>query len=332
MTRVTKSQRARSTPAGIPRVVFYCRVSTDEQEERGTIESQRSYLHERYRVDFREDAPAATRMQLVGEYTDDGYSGAKPLTERPGATRLMADAAAGVFDAVIVYKVDRLGRSVRVLVDAHDELELYGVAIMSATEPFDTRPGPQQAIGKFVFQLLGSIAELERSTIKMRTMDGKYRVASEGKFINGVVPFGFAVDDLDHLVPSQLLVPQLGISESSLVRQIFERVAGGESCQSIADGLARAGVPSTRRIFNKEHRRMVTTGRAAARWTYRRVWETIRNPVYKGVRLLSFDQRELEQRVVPIVSDALWAAANTRLRRRRWTSALNDLTPFQEAN
>lgn len=322
MSRVTKLQKARSTlvkPIGTLRVVFYCRVSTDEQEERGTIESQRSYLHERYRVDFRDDAPAATRMQLVGEYSDDGYSGAKPLNERPGARQMMEDAAAGKFDVVIVYKVDRLGRSVRVLVDAHDELELYGVAITSATEPFDTRPGPQQAIGKFVFQLLGSIAELERSTIKMRTMDGKHRVAKEGKFINGTVPFGFEVDNLDHLVPSQILVPQLGISEGTLVHQIFERVAAGQSCYSVADWLTKSGVASTRRMFNKEHRRLTEAGNTSPVWGNRRVWETIRNPVYKGVRLLSFDQREMEQSVAPIVSESLWDMANAQMKvNNRW--------------
>ena len=69
---------------------------------------------------------------------------------------------------VIVYRLDRLGRTARVLLDAHDQLASFGVAISSATEPFDTRT----SIGRFVFQLLGSIAELERETARqlLRTL------------------------------------------------------------------------------------------------------------------------------------------------------------------
>ena len=61
-------------------------------------------------------------MRYIGEYTDEGWSGTIPLCDRPGGARLLEDARDGKFDVVIVYKVDRLGRSARVLLDAHDEL------------------------------------------------------------------------------------------------------------------------------------------------------------------------------------------------------------------
>jgi len=308
--------------AGVLRVVFYYRVSTDEQEEKGTVEAQRIYLHDKFRADFRDDAPTAVRMQLVGEYCDDGWSGAKALGDRPDGRRLLDDARAGMFDVVIIYKLDRLGRSARVLIDAHDELERCNVAITSATEPFDTRPGPQQAIGRFVFQLLASLAELERATIRERTMNGKHRVASAGEFINGLVPFGFDVVD-NHLVPSRRAVEMLAITESELVQQIFERVAAGETCYAVADWLADAGVPSTQRWFNKQHQR--STDKTNGRWNNQRVWATIKNVVYKGERNLSFDQRDLDQSVPGIVSESVWQTANDRLKRNnKWNGTHDD--------
>src|SRR5262249_28732529 len=159
------------------------------------------------------------------------------------------------------------------------------------------------AIGRFVFQLLASIAELERATIETRTMDGKHRVAREGRFVNGAVPFGFDVDDRDMLAPSARLVAGLGISEAELVGQLFERVAAGESCYALADWMNAAGVPSTRRLFNKEHRRMVEVTATAQTdgpvWSNQRVWWMIRNPAYKGERTLNFDQRTVDQLIQP---------------------------------
>ena len=99
-----------------------------------------------------------------------------------------------------------------------------------------------QAIGKFIFQLLGSIAELERSTIQARTMGGKFRVANSGKFVNGQVAFGYTVDDNDVLVPNQTIVPEVGMPEAQIVVEIFERVVRGDTCYAIADWLLDAGV------------------------------------------------------------------------------------------
>lgn len=322
MSRVTNQRRKQKlqpvdVERVVPRAAFYKRVSSDEQEERGTIASQGDYLAERYRADFRIDAPLGVRMEYVGEYADDGWSGAIPLRDRPAGRRLLEDAAAGKFDVVIVYKVDRLGRRARVLIEAHDELEAHGVAITSATEPFDTRPGPQQHIGRFVFQLLASIAELDRATIAMNTMNGKQRVARERRFVNGCVPFGYDVDEHEHLVPSQRRVEQVDMTESDIVRDIFNRAAAGYSCYQTAEWLSHAGVPSKRYHYNKQLHQLVDSRNTASVWTSRRVWETIRNPVYKGERVLSFGMNDLEHAVDKLVSPEVWAMANKHIRRAR---------------
>jgi site-specific DNA recombinase len=297
------------------RVCFYCRVSTDEQADQNTVQLQLDYLRSRYKADFEGHGPVP--MVFAGELVDEGWSGAIPLSDRPDGARALEWARDGKFDVLAVYKVDRLGRTARVLLDAHADLENHEVALTSATEPFDTRPGPMQAFGRFVFQLLGSIAEFERSTIQARTMGGKLRVAKEGQFINGQVPFGFTVSASGLLVPNRAIVPELGIPESDLVAQLFERIAAGESCYGLAEWLTDNGVVSPRRWFNKEHQRLVEADKDdTQQWTNRRVWETIRNTVYKGERNLNFDQVEHQQTIKePIVTPALWESANERMKR-----------------
>ena len=125
-----------------------------------------------------------------------------------------------------------------------------------------------QAIGKFIFQLLGSIAGLERSTIQARTMGGKFRVANSGKFVNGQVAFGYTVDDNDVLVPDRTIM-RVGVREAQIVVEIFERVVRGDTCYAIADWLLDAGVVSPRRWFNKEHRRLTSANGSAPSWNQR---------------------------------------------------------------
>jgi site-specific DNA recombinase len=317
MTSATNRRRklrlVEPTAHALQRVAFNCRVSTDEQAEQNTIVLQLEYLRGRFRPDF--DGAGPVPMELVAEFVDEGWSGAIPLEDRPGGARALEAARDGKIDVLALYKVDRLGRKASVLLEAHDALEAHRVAITSATEPFDTRPGPMQAFGVFVFQLLGSIAQLERSTIEMRTMGGKLRVAREGEFVNGQVPFGYKVTPAGLLVPNDTIVPELGVAESDLVTELFARIAGGESTYALGDWLAEMGVHSPRRWYNKDLQRL-TVAATAPPWSNRRVWETIRNETYKGERLLSFGLQEHTQEVPPLVSSELWDQANERMKER----------------
>jgi len=130
-------------------------VSTEDQAERQTITAQTEFLR-RY-CDLHD-------LPVAGVYVDDGVSGATALEDRPEGRRLLQDAEDGAFTAVLVYRLDRLGRSLTSLLAAHERLDRAGVAIRSGTEPFDTA----SPIGKFLFSLLGSMAELERATVSER--------------------------------------------------------------------------------------------------------------------------------------------------------------------
>jgi hypothetical protein len=138
------------------KVALLLRVSSEEQRERETIEIQREFLQEYCRL---------YNLEVAQIYADDGVSGTIPLHERPEGRQLLEDAKVGTFSTVLVYRLDRLGRSLLVTVEAHDRLQALGVALKSATEPIDT----SNPSGRLIFQMLASFAEYERETIRERT-------------------------------------------------------------------------------------------------------------------------------------------------------------------
>jgi len=154
----------------------------------------------------------ATVSSTTGVYVDDGVSGATPLEERPEGHRLLQDAEAGAFPAVLIYWLGRLGRSLKTILAAHERLDRVGVALRSGTEPFDTA----SPIGKLLFSLLGSMTELERATIAERTTRGRDRVAREGRYTGGVIPVGYDLSEGRQLIPSSRIVPGLGITEAEV--------------------------------------------------------------------------------------------------------------------
>src|SRR5215211_4451570 len=179
-------------------VALYLRVSSEEQRDRETIEIQDEFL-EQYR--------ALYELEVADIYKDDGISGTIPLHERSEGKRLLEDAKAGKFGAVLVYKLDRLGRSLLIIVDAHDRLQAAGVSLRSATEAIDT----STASGRLIFQMLASFAEYERETIGERTRAGFHRALRNGKF-PGRIPYGYK------LAPGGLEIVE---EEAAVVREIF---------------------------------------------------------------------------------------------------------------
>ena len=180
------------------------RVRSEDQADRGTIDAQRDFLRQ-----------FATLYQLpvADEYADDGITGTLSLGERPEGRRLLQDAEAGRFGCVIVYRLTRLGRSLKALTEAHDILSQFKVTIRSATEPFDT----STPIGTFLFQLLGSLAELDRAQVLEQLARGRNRVVRNGKWTNGPLPFGYTIDSERCLVASARWVEALGLTEAEVV-------------------------------------------------------------------------------------------------------------------
>ncbi len=193
------------------RIALLLRVSSEEQRERETIEIQEEFL---------EQYCGLYQLDVADIYKDDGVSGTIPLHERPAGRRLLEDAREGKFDSVLVYKLDRLGRSLLVIVDAHDRLQQAGVALRSATEPVDT----STPSGRLIFQMLASFAEYERGTIRERTQAGLHRALRNSKF-SGRIPYGYRRSPDE---TGLTLVEE----EAQVVRQIIANIAAGATLYS----------------------------------------------------------------------------------------------------
>src|SRR5918993_1483917 len=174
------------------KVALYLRVSSDEQRERESIKTQREFFEQYCKL---------YGLEVTETYADDGVSGTIPLYERPEGRRLLEDAQAEKFETLLVYRLDRLGRSLLVIVDAHDRLQLAGASLRSATEPIDT----SNPSGRLIFQMLASFAEYERETIWERTRAGLHRAFRGGKYI-GRVPYGYNLSASSEADESNLVV------------------------------------------------------------------------------------------------------------------------------
>ena len=284
-----------------PRVALYARVSTEDQAERQTIHSQLNFLRKYCELH---------QIDVAGVYVDDGISGTIPLEDRPEGRRLLEDAAARACTAVLVYRLDRLARSLKALLDAHERLDRAGVAIRSATEPFDTA----SPIGKFLFSLLGSMAELERSTISERMTMGRDRVARDGRYTGGPIPTGLTLTADNHFTPSERAMPALGVTEADFVRDLFRRVADGETTLNAErQRLSVLGVPHYQRYGGSNGRAIERTGR----WGLSTLSSIIHNPIYKGAGEVRSCHGTLERPAEPLIDVETWERAQTALTRNR---------------
>src|SRR5215212_1140062 len=293
-------------PEAAQAVAIYARVSTEDQAERATIQSQLDFL--RRFVDLHD-------LPVAGEYIDDGISGTVPLADRPEGSRLLRDAEAGRFSAVLVYRVDRLGRSLRALLGPHDTLAASGVAIRSSTEPIDTTT----PIGSFIFSLLGSMAELEKETIAERTSSGRVRATTAGGYTGGKIPFGYDLNDDRQFIPSERPVPQLGMTEAGLLADVFRRVARGET--TIRGEVARLnalGVVMPTRYGGE--RGTVKEGP----WRLSTLATLLHSTMYKGQYTLKSRYAGEVTRPMPALVDAdTWQRAQEALRRNQTWSRKN---------
>lgn len=159
----SRVKRAQAVPATIGRVALYARVSTlNGQDPEMQLSELREYAGRR-------------EWQITEEYTDEGISGAKE--SRPALNRLMLDAQRRKFDAVLVWKIDRFGRSLKHLVNALAELGAFGVAFISLRDNLDL----STPSGRLMFQIIGAMAEFERALIQERVRAGLRNARAKGR-------------------------------------------------------------------------------------------------------------------------------------------------------
>jgi DNA invertase Pin-like site-specific DNA recombinase len=189
------------------KVAIYCRCSTAEQSVAVQLEGLREYAQVR-------------RFEVVAEYLDEGVSGAK--ARRPALDRLLADAHRRRFDAVLCWKLDRLGRSLVHLLRLVEQFEALGVDLVSLGDPGLDTTSPH---GRLVFSMLGAVAEFERSLIVERTRAGVAAARRRGKKLGrprARVDLAHAQELLERGEPLAAVAKRFGVARSTLRERLAE--------------------------------------------------------------------------------------------------------------
>ncbi|MCA9559508.1 MAG: recombinase family protein, partial [Myxococcales bacterium] len=201
MTR--RRNGAAASPPEARRCAIYTRKSTSMglDQEFNSLDAQRECC-EQYIA-----ARSHEGWQLVPEHYDDGgFTGAN--IDRPAFQHLLADVEAGKLDVVVVYKVDRLSRSLLDFAQVMARFNRADVAFVSVTQNFSTA----DAMGRLTLNMLMSFSEFEREMIAERTRDKIAAARRRGKWTGGPVPLGYDVVD------KKLVVNDL---EAVVVRELF---------------------------------------------------------------------------------------------------------------
>ncbi|WJQ03258.1 recombinase family protein [Geobacillus stearothermophilus] len=259
------------------KVATYVRVSTDEQAKEGfSIPAQR----ERLRA-FCE----SQGWEIVQEYIEEGWS-AKDLN-RPQMQRLLKDIKKGNIDIVLVYRLDRLTRSVLDLYLLLQTFEKYNVAFRSATEVYDT----STAMGRLFITLVAALAQWERENLAERVKFGIEQMIEEGKKPGGHSPYGYKFDkDFNCTIIED---------EANVVRMIYRMYCDGYGYRSIADRLNELGVKP----------------RIAKEWNHNSVRDILTNDIYIGT--YRWGNKVVLNNHPPIISESLFRKAQKEREKRK---------------
>ena len=242
------------------RCAIYTRKSTEEglDQEFNSLDAQR------------EGAEAFIRSQkgvgwklLSGRYDDGGFSGGN--LERPALRRLLEDIEARRVDCVVVYKVDRLSRSLLDFARLIDRFDQRSVSFVSVTQQFNTT----SSLGRLTLNILLSFAEFERQIISERTRDKMAAARRKGKWVGGTPVLGYDVDPAG----GRLVVNE---REAQRVREIFRLFQAHRSLLKVVAELAG------RRWRNKSWRSRSGIEHVGRPFTTSTVRHLLTNPIYAG--------------------------------------------------
>ncbi len=234
-------------------VALYARVSSEQQAEAKTIESQLAEIRTRIVTD-------GIDLANVLEFVDDGYSGATVV--RPALERLRDVAAAGGMDRLYVHCPDRFARHYAYQVLLLDELTHQGVEVIFLNRPLGQTPEDQ-----LLLQVQGVIAEYERAKFLERSRRGKRHAAQEGHV--GILchaPYGYRYVNKQEGGGEARF--EIAFDEARIVQQVFAWV--GEKRSTINEVCRRLHQASIHTQTGKEH------------WDHKTIWDMLKNPAYKG--------------------------------------------------
>jgi len=227
-------------------VAIYIRVSTEEQAREGfSINAQKEKLRQ---------YAFARGWDIYDFYIDDGISG-KNLKDRPEAQRMIQDVRSKRVNNVLVYKIDRLTRSVKNLMELIELFDETNCAFNSLMESIDT----SSATGRMFIKIVGIFAEFERENLAERVSFGYEQKTREGNYTNtnGVYGYDYDKDNGDII---------LNEDEVEIIKKIYELYLQGNSYTRIAKWLREAAIPTKR----------------GGRWSESQVKSILSNPLYIG--------------------------------------------------
>ena len=268
--------------ARVVRCAIYTRKSTQEglDMDFNTLDAQREAA-EFYIRAMRSEGWVA----LEERYDDGGFTGAN--TERPALQRLLADIAAGRIDCVVVYKVDRLSRSLLDFANLLALFDTHNVSFVSTTQHFNTR----DAMGRLTLNIVVSFAQFEREMIADRTRDKMAASRKRGKWLGSLPVLGYDGDR----GAGKLVVNE---EEAEQVRAIFGLYLRLRSAPAVADALNERGWLTKRNVAATGS---VLGGRP---WTRGKVTHLLRDQQYVGKVVYRDQAYEGEQ--AAIVPQALF--------------------------
>jgi site-specific DNA recombinase len=198
-------------------IAAYIRVSTEDQAESGLgMDSQRTRCKAMAQV---KGWPEPTF------YVDDGISGTKPVSKRPGLKQLVEDIMDDKIQAVIVLSLDRLGRTARIIINLVEDLRIHNVALVSCKESFDTST-PQ---GQLMLGIFAVLAQFERDLISQRTTDALTERGKRDGDKGGRLPYGYKRTEKGIIVIKE---------EAKMVRRIFKLHKQKQSLRDIAKAVS----------------------------------------------------------------------------------------------
>ncbi len=223
-------------------------------------------------------------------YDDGGFSGGN--MERPALQRLLTEVEAGRIDVIVVYKVDRLTRSLADFAKIVAVLDGKGASFVSVTQAFNTTT----SMGRLTLNVLLSFAQFEREVTGERIRDKIAASKKKGLWMGGPVPLGYEVQD------RKLVVNPV---EAAAVRDIMQKYLGATSANMLIADLEQAG------IRTKVQHRVSGPHRGGIPFRRGSLYHLLKNPIYRGFTVHKDNTYPGEHEA--IVDEALWNAVQDKL-------------------
>lgn len=283
------------------RCAIYTRKSTEDglEQEYNSLDAQYDACTA-YALSQRHEGWTVTKDR----YDDGGFSGG--TLERPGLKRLLADIEAGKIDIILLYKIDRLTRSLSDFAKIVEILDRKGASFVSITQSFNTTT----SMGRLTLNMLLSFAQFEREVTGERIRDKIYASKRKGIWMGGPVPLGYDV------VERKLVVNE---SEAEQVRDIMQLYLTASSVPELVEILARNG------SHTKIQQRKDGETKGGVHFKRGNLYHLLSNRVYRGMTVHKGEAFEGEHEA--IVTEELWNQVQAKLAKQGQGGSSRKVSP-----